>query len=62
LVLQHLQDRLLDETVENRRMPRARLPPPGLEISTRRTGCGRQVPSSNWARIAGQCSFKYGAS
>jgi hypothetical protein len=38
--LQHLQDRLLDETVENRGTPSARTPPVGFGISTRLTGYG----------------------
>lgn len=39
-------------------MPSWRTVPSGFEISIRFTGCGRYLPLSSCARIAGQCCFR----
>src|ERR1700748_2343916 len=51
--LQHLQQRLLDQTIRPRRDPELVLAPSGLGIATRRTGLGRYVPDNSCSRIAG---------
>lgn len=38
---EHLEQRLLDEAVHHGGPPSIRLPPSGLGVETRRTGCGR---------------------
>src|ERR1700751_4169187 len=51
--LQHLQERLLDQTIRHRRDTELVLAPSGLGIATRRTGLGRYVPDNSCSRIAG---------
>ena len=42
--------------------PSNRSPPPGLGITTRRTGDGRYVPASRACRTDAQCSRSHGTS